>query len=791
MKSKISFFNKTIFLKNVTLYWPIWTIYSLFLLIPMPLTLWLSLSSRNHRNPLTENQMLSELSYVMNPQYYMTIIAIAAVVAGMALFSYLYKSQSANMIHSLPVDRTQLFGTSVISGWAFLMVPLIVSYVLSVLICLSEGLTKIEYLAMWLLVMLAIAFIAFGLVTVCAFFTGQLVAMPLYVLWINVFAFVVNGVVGFFVDIFGYGVSGSGLLSDELLIWFSPFLNCVSKIRIGYNGFFESEVNTPATIEFEGLECIVVYLIVAVAAYALAYWAYHIRKIEQAGELITVEIIKPIFRWCVGLLCGFYVTWFFMAIFEAAGYEVGAFPFALGLLFFGSLFYFFADMFVRKTFRVFKKKNWKGCGLFCIALAITFLGLIGYANLEEKRVPDLDDVEYARVSMNFSMDYTEEDIQTAIIIHKMILKDVDYYEKQNHNTPSLYDNRKYIHITYYLKNGNYLQRSYLLYASQEPGKSVVNFVETQEQQRDKVMNNWLGVGYERVTSFDFGYLQIQGYYDKYDELGFRLSDDMSTELTQTQCRKLFEAVIADAEAGTLLKYNGLDSGKWGEEQFTYQIEFQYRIPDKTSARGVYIEDTMSPQYRYLRITFGKDCENIVSTIATLGLPFLDSVDDIVWNEKEENLPNPEVSLQNLVGSFRSEKVEFSPGRMSIGYYKETVTGGEKQKVYNDAYEINAEQMKLLYEAVIKDWLDGKMLKYNVDSFQSYDGYNPQRYQGVNNVFYIVLSYKIPEDLRNSGSVVVYFSRDCANIIDALVECGIVESAEDILWTTHNWDVQLH
>jgi hypothetical protein len=100
-------------------------------------------------------------------------------------------------------------------------------------------------------------------------------------------------------------------------------------------------------------------------------------------------------------------------------------------------------------------------------------------------------------------------------------------------------------------------------------------------------------------------------------------------------------------------------------------------------------------------------------------------------------------------------------------------------------------MKILYEAVIKDWLDGKMLKYNVDSFMSYDGYNPQRYQGVNNVFYIVLSYKIPEDLRNSGSVVVHFSRDCANIIDALVECGIVESAEDILWTTHNWDVQLH
>ena len=112
MKSKISFFNKTIFLKNVTLSWPIWVVYSLFLLIPMPLSLWLSLSTRNHLNPLTENQMVGEIYYVMEPQYYITVIAITAVVAGMALFSYLYKSQSANMIHSLPVNRTELFGTN-------------------------------------------------------------------------------------------------------------------------------------------------------------------------------------------------------------------------------------------------------------------------------------------------------------------------------------------------------------------------------------------------------------------------------------------------------------------------------------------------------------------------------------------------------------------------------------------------------------------------------------------------------------------------------------------------------
>lgn len=788
MKSKISFFNKTIFLKNVTLYWPIWTVYSLFLLIPMPLSLWLSLSTRSKLNPLTEERMISEIYSVMEPQYYMTIIAITAVVAGMALFSYLYKSQSANMIHSLPVDRTELFCTNVISGWAFLMVPLIVTYVISTLVCLSEGVTRIEYLAMWTLLMMAVAFIAFGVVTVCAFFTGQLIVMPLYVLWINVFAYVVNGLVSYMVGIFGYGVRSSGLLSDELLIWFSPYLNCMSKVDIEYNRVYESNVYEHATLHFQGLECIVVYFVVAVVAYALAYWAYRIRKIEQAGELITVEIIKPIFRWSVGLLCGFYVTWFFTAIFEAAGYDVGAISFAFGLLFFGSLFYFFADMFVRKTFRVFKKKNWKGCGLFCVALVLTFMGLIGYANMEEKRVPDIKDVEYVDVTMNFSMKYTGEDIRTAIDIHKMILEDVDYYEEQNYTT-SIYDYREYIHITYYLKNGTYLQRTYGLYAAQEPGKSVVDFIEAQEKQIDKVMNNWLGVGYERVNTFDYGYLQIQGHYEKYDEIGFRLMDDMSTELTQTQCKKLFEAIIADAESGALLKYNGLDSEKWEDGQVTYHIDLQYKIPSKTSARGIYIEDTMSSNYRYLNVRFGKDCENIISTIATMGLPYLDSVDDIVWNEKEENTPNPEVSLEHLIGPYHSKVVNFNEGWMSIGYSESAETDADKQKVYDEAYEISAEQMSVLYEAVIKDWLDGKMLKYNLDSFMSYDGYNPEKYQGVHNVFYITLNYQIPGDWKNDG-VVVYFSRDCTNVINAIVECGIVESEENIDWITKEWDVKI-
>lgn len=40
MKSKISFINRTMLQKNVKLYWPIWTLYTIVLLLNGPFSIW-------------------------------------------------------------------------------------------------------------------------------------------------------------------------------------------------------------------------------------------------------------------------------------------------------------------------------------------------------------------------------------------------------------------------------------------------------------------------------------------------------------------------------------------------------------------------------------------------------------------------------------------------------------------------------------------------------------------------------------------------------------------------------
>ena len=57
MKSKTSFFNKAIYKKNFTLYWPIWVCYLLYGLVKVPGSLWSGL--RQHH--MTQNLQFSVL----------------------------------------------------------------------------------------------------------------------------------------------------------------------------------------------------------------------------------------------------------------------------------------------------------------------------------------------------------------------------------------------------------------------------------------------------------------------------------------------------------------------------------------------------------------------------------------------------------------------------------------------------------------------------------------------------------------------------------------------------------
>ena len=89
MKSKTSYFNKAIFHKNFTLYWPLWGMYSLLMLFILPLAielnfyqmrLWAVVEEENR------NYKLDNLIEILDSRVGLILVFVFAVIYAMALF---------------------------------------------------------------------------------------------------------------------------------------------------------------------------------------------------------------------------------------------------------------------------------------------------------------------------------------------------------------------------------------------------------------------------------------------------------------------------------------------------------------------------------------------------------------------------------------------------------------------------------------------------------------------------------------------------------------------------------
>ena len=129
--------------------------------------------------------------------------------------------------------------------------------------------------------------------------------------------------------------------------------------------------------------------------------------------------------------------------------------------------WFAAEMLMKKSFRVFSRKNWAGlglCGLIIVALMLGMrFDLFGY----EKRVPDAERVKEVYLSANGenALLTEPENIAAALAIHR----DVIAHKAEIEDTLGRTEDRDSTHyghsfyLTYSLKNGGYLSRVYELW----------------------------------------------------------------------------------------------------------------------------------------------------------------------------------------------------------------------------------------------------------------------------------------------------------------------------------------
>ncbi|MCI9124246.1 MAG: hypothetical protein HFH35_09230 [Eubacterium sp.] len=564
MKSKISLYNKSewnrslvnraIFKRNIREYWGVWGGLLFLWLLVFPLLLYYKLEGFNQfaektdpayhtmlANAMTEFLWQRQGSYIM-------IFAVSAIAAAMAVFSYLFKARNCNMMHTYPVSRISLLTTNYVCGLLFQIVPLIIGVAASMLVGAAFGaldaVSARSYLT-WIGVALVEQIFFFSMAVCMLMFVGNIVAAPILYLILNFLYMGCQMIWQGMVVTVCYGLDDFSMESNLL----TPIVYMRRHIGIMSEG---EEDGTFRYLFYGGTE-LAVYAVAAVVFLIIAVVVYKKKHVETAGDIITVQWMKPVFRWgtavctsSLGALCvsgTLYNTSFSVILISAV--VIGVFVF------------FIAQMLLERSMRVFSKKRIQECIVYTVILCICYIGLDADLLGLEGKMPPINEVEKVTVSGGIEL-YTTDPKEIAWVqdIHKQIISCKDEFERTTES--ELYS---YLRIDYQMTDGSRLCRHYQRIPFSDAPDSVGGRITAYAKQPDVVMKRYFGIHYPDIAVY-----------------GGRIFDYGTGEevrLSETDAKQLYQAFQKDAQSGNILN-DKMTGEQLGELTFNVRDELGYK-----------------------------------------------------------------------------------------------------------------------------------------------------------------------------------------------------------------------
>ena len=560
MQSGKSFFNATLYKKDLTRFWPIWALYLVIWMFVLPFDLILS----DYSEPavrFSQKQVLDSIT-----EAGLVLAVVFALFAAVAVWSYLYNNRSACLMHTLPIRREGLFLTNFLSGMTFLVGPNLVIFVLTLLAEAVYGCVAVGPLVMWFFAVTLMELFFFCFATFCAMFTGHILGLPAYY---GILSGLPVGLVAlldatFSRFVFGYnGVGGLYILAR----WLTPIWNLYSSLDVR-----RVETAAPGSAEvlvhyeFPTLGYILVYAILGLILAGIGLIVYRRRHMERSGDAVTVGWVRPVFQYGVAFCCALAFGTLFFEIFRGVLPET-AWTLLVLMLISGTVGYFLARMILEKSFRVFR--CWKGCLPFLAALVLLVcvmeFDLTGF----ERKVPEEKQVASVCVSDLYSMPYDEaqytnildssdpEVIRAVLDLHRAIVDNKDVLEEQGTYYNSMQGTgggytvdtgtTKGFYVSYYLKNGDVVSRDYNaipVYVDELNDGQTISGKMNALVNMPQVVEDSYGLSDEKAS--DIIEMTLSGYYvgDDYD--GY---EDVA--VSKDAYGKVFEAVMADFAEGNI------------------------------------------------------------------------------------------------------------------------------------------------------------------------------------------------------------------------------------------------
>lgn len=585
MPSKRSFFNGTLFRKNLTRFWPLWGGVSLMGAV-FPLYLLLSILGRDYLE-FTDRDVTMAL-YSVVTWFIPAFLLVYAALCGVLVWGYLNNSRSVGLYHSLPVDRRCLYLTTLASGFAMVLIPFVVVGALLCLVCLVTGTLPLLAVAETALAVVLMAVFYFSTATLAAMVTGNSFAMLAFYAIGHFLAVLLESLVTAFASGFLFGLTS---LSAGVLNFLSPTIYIYEHFK-AYYGIWDA--SGPDSLQ--GMWVIAVYALAGLVLLALSWLLYRRRKSESAGDVVAQGWLQPVFRYGVALCSALTLGQFLYEMLYGLPFQVGPYysmlPMALCMIFTGILGYYAASMLLKKSLKVFRG-DWQG-PVTVAAMVVIFCGCVSFDALgTASYVPRAEEVESVTVTsaVGYSLELSgDSDLAAQVMaLHQSILREEDYiramtdqwYEEGRYWATVGEMDMEYVHITYLLTNGDTVHREYPVVLVKD---RWYNQPDTFDYQTRETLCGPAAAMTTVTPRYGGTVESVYGY------LWNSEAEDVS--LAGDEARAVYSAVLEDAAAGRLYHWEPFADDE--EYELIGSLEFAFQPDSPPSDSGP--SDTAAAEY---------------------------------------------------------------------------------------------------------------------------------------------------------------------------------------------------
>ena len=620
MQSKTSFFNRTLFRKNLSRYWPLWGFASFVgFLAPAALLVRVIQSGETSVAPLRVREIYYYLVADAVP-----IVSIAyAILCAMAVWSYLYNARSVGMMHSLPIRREGLFLTNLLSGLAMMAIPYLVAGGLGTLLFACCGGFDAWGTLATILAVIGQSVTFFGLATFCAFLTGNIFALPVLYFLLNFLAPLGDWLCNLFARgfLFGFTADYSGTV-DFLcpMVYLTQRLYVNSEYETARDSALEYQ-NRLTSVTLENAWLIAAYAVAGLVFLALAYLLYRRRESERAGDVVAVRVFRPVFRFGVAalsaLLGGRLLYALLWESFQA-GDTFTPVPLAICLIVAGLIGYYAASMLLAKSLRVFRGSAVgalclvAACVAFCAGMRYDLFGI-------ERRIPDQNEIAQLEIYLARNTYYLTpedqpellsgaQDLQRTLIAQKDLIR--SNYETYRHggssSDPDASTNIRYV---YTLKNGATVERFYTVSFARSDLQTSGSYA--------NVMDSFVNSPALRQARLRWGDPEFHVESGSFDSQSTGDYFNLGTQ----ECETLLSAIARDAENGNWGRYD------WFEDDGTaYAMDLSFDFyRDLIDERGTHYQS-----YDSIYITVRPEMTETKQALLDLNLAT--EQDFVTWQE---------------------------------------------------------------------------------------------------------------------------------------------------------------